>query len=151
MDDKVWDKLNRQAEADPPSESDRDPYDIALDKGYSVIASHPSMLQVDLDTPRTQKQEGALLIFLQWLGGHGRLVTTSPGGNKHEYYRVDARMSRMERMALQLALGSDPKRELLNHLRPARPMVLFETAEEAARVRAWWAAGEPKEEDDVAF
>lgn len=69
------------------------------------------------------------------------LVTTSKGGNKHVYLRLDRNISPLTRLVLQAVLGSDPVKEALTLLRiragGTGAVALFETPEQAEQVRQW--------------
>jgi hypothetical protein len=71
------------------------------------------------------------------------LSTKSKSGNTHIYIRGADSKTDLEAIALQLFLGSDPKREAMslqtiNGWRTeTTASVLFETPEEALRVQAW--------------
>lgn len=74
------------------------------------------------------------------------LVTISKSGKTHRYYKVDPPIkSHMARLVLQLALGSDPVKEVLSLVRIMKPIenepesaiALFETKRQAARVVLW--------------
>lgn len=69
------------------------------------------------------------------------LVTTSKSGNKHVYLRLNRKLSPLTRLVLQAVLGSDPVKEALTLLRiragGTGAVALFETPQQAARVRQW--------------
>lgn len=71
------------------------------------------------------------------------LVTTSKNGNHHVYLRLVNSLDIASRVALQAALGSDLMREALAIVRKklgteqSAISVLFETSDEAVRVKEW--------------
>jgi hypothetical protein len=70
-----------------------------------------------------------------------RLVTVSKSGHRHAYYRIDKRIGDRDQIKSQKLLLSDPVKEKLSLLRVSAgsdaSVVLFETEQEAARVREW--------------
>jgi hypothetical protein len=70
-----------------------------------------------------------------------RLMTTSRNGNRHLYIKLSRSYPELVRIALQAVLGSDPTRELLSALQSEVSMpaavALFETANEAEKVKLW--------------
>jgi hypothetical protein len=140
------------------------PYDLnrAVDKlaeerGLAVVRSAPNLLMLDLDTPEQEKtwESNKFLLTDRFDGlfvmrGHAgdvldgvALETTSQSGNRHVYVWLLAPLTEGERIAMQAALGSDPKREMLNLARLRKHgeagITLFEEYAEAVRVNQWLA------------
>jgi hypothetical protein len=128
---------------------DVDLYEQAKPLGVAVIESDAWQLQVDIDVPSGESVASEFYeekvdkareqILRDWCIGDV-LVTKSRNGNQHMYATLRQTTDVRHRVALQLAMGSDPIREVLVLKRlteaPKRPpMVMFETPEEAQRVR----------------
>jgi hypothetical protein len=123
----------------------RHPTEVAKDYGLVPFESHSRLLMIDLDKSENEAVfDRNFPVLCQHMPGVvGPFKTTSKSGKKHAYIQIP-RMSIMERLALQAALGSDPMRELLGFLRakgyrndraPQSPIWLFETPSEAVKVQ----------------
>lgn len=129
---------------------DNDVFEEAMNRGgLKVFVADNHHLQLDLDKPKTPKevvhQEGEIWQILAEMWELTEIHDTeSQHGGVHRYIKLPDGLSEPVRIALQVILGSDPKRELLSLLRhvraelgmsPGRPhVVLFETAAEAQGV-----------------
>lgn len=124
---------------------------IAEKLGLKVVVADDKTIQLDLDGDQEYTE---FLVLLNVLRGHLAredmycqwTITTSKSGRYHAYLRVtkDGQYQGFglwTRIALQAALGSDRKRELMNAIREMQGVstrdnvVLFETPGEFDRVQ----------------
>ena len=106
--------------------------EIASNEGLIIVEPLPNELQIDIDSPiipKSYNDQRDILCVFKSITNHR--ITTSKSGNKHIYIQLKDPITPVERILLQLALGSDPVRELLtyhNILDPTnlRPQFLFE-------------------------
>jgi hypothetical protein len=101
------------------------------DLGYDVNIPADDGVQLDIDDPMDLfVLEEQLKILRQHYSIKEKRRTVSPGGNTHVYLRFQNPLTAAERIALQAALGSDRKRELLSLIRHFNgedtPTVLYE-------------------------
>lgn len=127
----------------------------AREMGVQVVYPIYDELLLDLDRPEDVSTYYERIADLEeHYPFRSDLRTTSKGGRVHMYVSLDMpkerKLTEYERVALQAVLGSDHKREIYNLARvqrgDAHPVVLFETAKEAARVAAWRSG-----QDDIPF
>lgn len=144
------------------SEETRDGYEYAEANGLHAVTADDNHLQLDIDVPYGQKSERseaaaeAYTLIFDRLGLTDVLTVPSRNGNQHTYIKLPRPLPHAARVALQVILGSDPKREALNLLRelfPDKPpygiqTMLFEEDEQAEKVKEFL---KEKEEDDAAF
>lgn len=123
--------------------ADPDPTAKGKDMGLVVFnGGCGRVLLIDLDNDMAQRKHEELLALFHrdYLAGPS-LVTTSKSGNGHHVYLLLSRtLTSRERVGIQAALGSDIKRECLAWLRidhGDEPSYMFETEDEAVRVREW--------------
>ena len=118
----------------------------ALDKGLHPIIIRAMELTLDIDDEFTSLASILTKDRLEFLDRNGikvvsNVVTTSQGGNSHVWLRVEARfLSPGAKAAIQIAMGSDYKRELIALWRNEKngcPLYLFETPEEAKKIMKW--------------
>jgi hypothetical protein len=89
--------------------------------GHTIIRSEPDLLLLDLDVPYDDKKPvlddevEEILSRYAVLGGRARWK--SRGGNTHMTIRLAKPLPALARIALQAALGSDPKKEAISVLR----------------------------------
>jgi hypothetical protein len=122
--------------------------------GLKIVTATSYHLQLDLDSPeafdRFEENFALLDEHFKRIGWEmQRLLTVSKSGNTHVYIRIVSEgipgaaaqsFDIQQRIALQAALGSDGKRELLNLVRyyddvdTRDNVVLFETPEEYIKV-----------------
>lgn len=89
----------------------------ALEKGLAMISPGPRDILLDLDTPEdVEKFDELYDRFHKNLGISLVTQTVSKSGNTHVYLKSNTEISNTERLLIQAALGSDPKRELLGLL-----------------------------------
>lgn len=116
-----------------------DPNVIAAAHGWSVVVPKGCELFIDVDDAASEEHLQAMLKVLadNEIPILETRRTVSPGGNTHVYLEIGVPrsgvLSPCERIALQAALGSDRKRELLSILRvmldmDRAPTVFFETS-----------------------
>lgn len=115
-----------------------EPFDVAVVKAMPRLK--PSM---DMATPKPVD----ILYRVGDVNFTSYFFTMSKSGNAHAYVRVNQHLTYEERMVIQIALGSDPVREMYNLLRhrdtvaktgeEVYTMALFETKEQAKLVRRW--------------
>ena len=100
------------------SEMAFDPYPVAAAKGLLVVEPGPFELFIDADSPGALTQMDTILAVLrEHFPVDETRRTTSAGGNTHVYLFFPSQnlhYAPVLRCALQLALGSDPKHELLS-------------------------------------
>lgn len=136
------------------SNLDDDPKEVAEKAGLVMFESDQQTLLLDLDEPDAMAEVDVFerLLFSGKIEEE-ILTTRSNGGNTHVYIRLKYKTPSIKRIVMQASLGSDGLRELLslervNQKVARNPSVLFETAEEAVRVRAWLASWP---DDDIPF
>jgi hypothetical protein len=112
------------------------PYRAARDKGLSVVKPSKHELFIDIDNDEDLAHYEAMCDVMDsaLLPVHEVRRTRSSGGNWHIVAKTAQELTPIERIALQAALGSDRKRELLSILRIWRepgvpPTVFFEKTE----------------------
>lgn len=107
----------------PPADDpnyDYDPYERAEALGLRVVTPTADELQLDIDTgEQLAIYERNIDVLRKWLQVHEISRTPSQEeGHLHITLQVaDRPLTAIERIALQAALGSDPKRELLSIMR----------------------------------
>lgn len=105
-----------------------------------LIWSEDHVLQLDMDGVEIDDVVLEDLKKHQIITGR-RLETTSRSGYKHVYLQLVDPLPQAQRFALQCALGSDRRRTGLDIIRQIhgvnRPSALYETPEEAERVKTW--------------
>lgn len=125
---------------------------IATDLGLRALLPLPCELFIDIDNPYTGRQHdiGRLTKCLEDNGIHilSRLSTESKGGNLHLYLRLSVNLTQEERIALQLACGSDSVKEVLSLIRcreqgSEAAIALFETPKAYLQVQRWRAEKVP--------
>jgi hypothetical protein len=135
---------------------EQSPEAAAEDLGLTMFEADDWTLQVDLDSDTAREEfEARALQTIYEAKEHGhekdipwesdvldRLYTRSKSGNCHVYLRLLRAHPVMERIAMQATLGSDSRREYFAMLRAKLSLrdaavVLFETKDEAPRVREW--------------
>lgn len=86
-----------------------------LQDGEVAIYSKPNILLLDFDDMESYEVfEKRYCEFASIIGATDRLSLPSPSGRgRHVYIKLDKSCSISERFAIQAALGSDPKREIL--------------------------------------
>jgi hypothetical protein len=102
----------------------------AASKGCEVIEAKPNQLQVDLDNiDSMQTFEEMKQQFGSQLGIIRTEEWRSKSGNRHKVLTLDRELPVEERILLQLAFGSDAKREVLSYMYvkagAEHPVVLF--------------------------
>ncbi len=103
--------------------------EVAASNGCEVIESNDRTLQLDLDSEASVEQAVRCWpLFLEALGAHGNVIVsvrawTSRHGRVHVEIVLAAGMTTDLRLAMQAALGSDPKREILSITRLGHGMV----------------------------
>lgn len=115
---------------------DYDPYQLAKDYGLKVVLPAENELQLDIDTPEQMAQyEAQLPLLRNFMMVRETKRTKSFSGNDHIYLACPGlTFTPSERIALQAALGSDPKRELLSMARAKfsnKPATLFFEVDES--------------------
>jgi hypothetical protein len=119
--------------------------------GYTVIQGDPYLLLLDFDTPEQVEQYKKMLPHLEnnFVVVRKEFWDSSTKGHIHGVIQLGHSQSASERLALECALGSDPKRTLLgvNRLNNDfdEPSYLFQPPNAVVRSTAY--AGE--EEEDV--
>lgn len=119
---------------------------LAAERG--LIAFYPGPRELFIDLDKGMELNVGLMTGLNdsekmpFFDLDNVLYTTSRNGNIHVYVRTIARLDDASRIALQAALGSDPKREMLGVFKCLLVhcdcvSVLFETPSEAERVAEW--------------
>jgi hypothetical protein len=121
------------------SELDDNPYETAATLGMHVMLPSDSELFIDIDCEEDLVHYRAMLEVLKPLAftdGRAlvvmdRVIPSKTLGHFHVVVTLDERVTPMERIAFQAALGSDRKRELLSLLRirlqlDRPPTVFFE-------------------------
>jgi hypothetical protein len=94
----------------------------AKEAGFEVIQSAPNLLLLDFDVPYAGDQKKyynpeVMDIILQYVETHAVESWASKSGNTHVLVTLGKELPAHHRIALQAALGSDPKREALSVLR----------------------------------
>jgi hypothetical protein len=143
-----------------------DPREVAAAKDPSLVVfvADDCTLMLDLDSAEEEEEfrrriEMAIELYDRvdaphpWVGP--MLRTTSRGGKgAHVYVHLKDPTPILDRIAMQSALGSDSKRDLLSYLsaelngyQPLHyrrtPIVLFEVPTEAERVQTWFDLWKP--------
>lgn len=104
-------------------------------KGLRVVEPKPNELQIDLDSARALRLYGRQYFMLEQHGitrGWKERITPSKSGGRrvHVTITMPSAIDNIKRVALQLALGSDLKRECFNLARVIKknkyPIVFFE-------------------------
>lgn len=87
----------------------------AVKNGFEVVYAEPNTLLIDLDDEASiQKFNNNLSILRDMFGSTVVRLWNSKSGNKHAVVTLlGAQLTDIERVALQTAMGSDCKRELL--------------------------------------
>ena len=105
----------------------------AEDEGLIVNEATPTELQLDFDKDNPQPidfYDRCIIVEENFTERITFRETTSPGGNTHVYLNFDTPLDIHTRIILQLYLGSDPIRELLNLKRvlagTPKPIILYE-------------------------
>jgi hypothetical protein len=130
------------------SDLNDDPYETAKAQGVDIVLPGPRELFLDIDDDESMAHYEAMLAFCTndpLFPMREIKRTVSPGANWHVYVEVFSKepLDPMTRIALQAALGSDRKRELLSALRihfglDRPPTVFFERpGEEGADATVW--------------
>lgn len=127
-----------------PEDYNRDPYEVAKERGLKVVLVPDQFLALDIDTDSNFFNERIAFAYECELVELSTLEVTSAGGKgKHLYLKLKRDCSEIVRIALQAALGSDYKREVFcicRNLQPAptQPnLVMFETKVNAFIVENW--------------
>jgi hypothetical protein len=126
--------------------------------GLSVFIPLSNEAFLDLDDPKQDINEEVLHHINEYLGLTciSTCQTKSVNGNKHLYLRFDAPIPEIDKVFIQICLGSDMVKELLSFMQIKKnercvltdpyeystdlyecPIALFETREEAKRVDSW--------------
>jgi hypothetical protein len=121
------------------SELDDNPYETAATLGLQVMLPSDRELFIDIDCEEDLAHYRAMLEVLKpiaFTDGRAlvimdRVIPSKTPGHFHIVVTLDERVTPMERIAFQAALGSDRKRELLSLLRirldlDRPPTVFFE-------------------------
>ncbi len=82
-------------------------------KGFSIVRGDIYTLLVDLDSPDLALQPLVLDILDRKYSIEQIIKWKSEGGNQHYLIKIKNAMSILARIAIQVALGSDPVREAL--------------------------------------
>lgn len=111
--------------------------------GLTVVNATDCQLQIDIDSPELPKQFREvhdMLLEQQIIGYVDERHVRSKSGNWHVIIDMDKPLPAAERILLQLLLGSDPVRELLNYRRVLNgvenPIRLFMTQPDAKSIYA---------------
>jgi hypothetical protein len=133
-----------------PEDYNRDPYQVAAERGLEVVLVPPHVISLDIDDDVNWRERVAFaneMLFCELES----FVTDSVGGQgKHVYLKQlipGFPQTEKEKIAIQMALGSDYKRELFclaRALKLYKPdetvppnLVMFETKDNAASVMQW--------------
>lgn len=116
-------------------------YKLEAEKlGLIAIVPTDSELQIDLDREYSVEDEILKVVYKHDFEGHfiAESNTKSKSGFTHTYIKLSSELPMIERIALQLILGSDRKRELFNYIRWKKgldtPICLFEKPEEVVNI-----------------
>lgn len=123
----------------------------AKDEGLILFLPEANEIFLDLDGPAVVNERVYQYIMssIPQLILYSELTTVSKSGNKHVYMRFDRELGNFERVILQMALGSDPVKELFSFLQLKLikgvmddmececPVALFETPKAAEAVIKW--------------
>ena len=110
---------------------DDDPFAIAESKHWKVVVPEPRDVQLDYDfdvdeeeeVDQVRKRISKAQTLIDRMAGAGLVMrieetTISPGGNRHVYIHCSSHeLDPLQRIIIQLILGSDPIREMLSFLR----------------------------------
>lgn len=128
---------------------------LANDSGLEAFFPLPYELMLDFDEPYDSavirrsaevlhSKASSVLRDLKTMMFLSLLWTKSKSGNAHLWVFLNVDLDDMTRSFAQAILGSDPAREVFNYVRLQEStddkeyaMALFETKEEAAKVREW--------------
>ncbi len=97
--------------------SSNDAFADAEKFGYTVVFPNENTLQLDIDSSEAfELYKGRFEKLKQWYRVKKvKIITSKSGGNcKHVYIELAESLSDLERIFLQLLLGSDYMRELLS-------------------------------------
>ncbi len=112
----------------------------AADNNLYVVVPTKTSIQVDIDGPEEQARfDDAVIILRRHFSIVSERTTISKSGKKHIHIDLGRELTDTERIAIQAALGSDGRRELLSILRvwkgEPHPSIFFEKIDiEAAAV-----------------
>jgi len=112
---------------------------LAKSKKLVVVVPLETELILDIDADRSVN-ETVLGLLREHFGDAPSLTTISKHGNIHIYIALPEAYCTEARIAMQAALGSDAKREMLSILSAPytpHPTVLFETKAMKAKVDNW--------------
>lgn len=126
----------------------------AKQEGLIVFLPEADEVFLDLDHPVMEMNLKVRTYLEVSMGIHvvTTLGTVSKSHNTHVYMRMDRNLGELERVILQVCLGSDPVKELFSFIQLHYmdkfwpdfsqqicecPIALFETRAEAIRVREW--------------
>lgn len=129
------------------SDEDRNMWDEADRRKLKVFIPDDRLLTVDLDDQK-KLNEQVLEIIQRYRAIPPEMIlkTKSQNGGTHVYLKLDHGHDLVDRICMQLALGSDPVREALAFTRTLyssnrTPLTLFETDQEAKRVAEFLGRG----------
>lgn len=136
--DESWDKVPSEV----AQRSKEAAIDIATTLGQTAFFPQGNELFLDDDTLSFNLGHK----YVQTLVDNGiqvisSLSTVSAHGKRHWYLRLSESLEEMEKVVIQMALGSDMTKELLTMLRIRQggtgSIALFETPTQALRVAKW--------------
>lgn len=112
--------------------------------GLKIVAARPNQLQIDLDGARALREHGLAYKMLEreglTRGWRCRLSQSRRRGHCHVTIDLPGPLPLGERIALQILLRSDWKREIYNWLRHKKgsrmPVVFFEAAKRTRQLKA---------------